>query len=111
MDSPVSKLMEELYRTRMMPKAELARRSGMSTVYLHQIFSGKRNPSRDRVLCFCLDLGATVEETQRLLEQGSLARLYARNRRDAILIHALAHKTPLQEVNDILFQAGEETLC
>ena len=42
---------------------------------------------------------------------GSLARLYARNRRDAILIHALAHKTPLQEVNDTLFQAEEETLC
>ena len=26
-------------------KAEIARRSGMSEVYLHQVFSGRRNPS------------------------------------------------------------------
>jgi Zn-dependent M16 (insulinase) family peptidase len=92
-------------------KAELARRAGMSDVYLHQVFSGKRKPSRDRVLCFCVGLDATVEETQKLLEQASLARLYPRNRRDAIVLHGLAHGTALDEINDALFVAGEETLC
>ena len=107
-------MMAELYHTRKadeLSKAEVARRAGMSDVYLHQVFSGKRRPSRDRVLCFCIGLGAAVEETQRLLERSSMACLYPRNRRDAIIIHALAHKTPLEEVNDALFVAGEATLC
>jgi transcriptional regulator with XRE-family HTH domain len=37
-------------------KAELARRSGMSTVYLYQVFSGRRKPSRDRLISLCFGL-------------------------------------------------------
>ena len=107
-------MMERMYQARKersVTKAELARRAGMSDVYLHQVFSGKRKPSRDRVLCFCVGLDATVEETQKLLEQASLAQLYPRNRRDAIVLHGLAHGTALDAINDALFAAGEETLC
>ena len=107
-------MMERMYQARKersVTKAELARRAGMSDVCLHQVFSGKRKPSRDRVLCFCVGLEATVEETQKLLEQASLARLYPRNRRDAIVLHGLAHGTALDAINDALFAAGEETLC
>ena len=53
-------------------KAELARRSGISEVYLHQVFAGRRNPSRDRLLCICVGLGITLDETQRMLTQGGL---------------------------------------
>ena len=59
-------MMERMYQARKersVTTAELARRAGMSDVYLHQVFSGKRKPSRDRVLCFCVGLDATVEET------------------------------------------------
>ena len=52
-------------------KAELARRSGMSTVYLYQVFSGRRRPSRDRMLCLCFGLGCSPDTTQELLKKGS----------------------------------------
>ena len=44
-----------------------------------------------------------------------LNRLYERtglpkNRRDAIILHGIAHGTPLMEINDILFQEGEKPL-
>lgn len=58
-DQSVARMLKELYETRDLTKAELARRSGISEVYLHQVFSGRRNPSRDRlvslllVLCLC----------------------------------------------------------
>lgn len=82
----------------------------MSEVYLHQVLSGRRNPSRDRLLCLCLVLGTELEETQTLLQSAGYARLYPKVRRDAVIIHALIHRTDLNEVNDKLFAENEKTL-
>ena len=92
-------------------KAALAKRSGMSDIYLHQIFSGRRNPSRSRLLCLCIGLGASLEETQELLKLCGLAQLYPKLRRDAIIIFALSHHMTLFEVNDKLFTENLDTLC
>lgn len=91
-------------------KSALARQSGMSEVYLHQVFSGRRTPSRTRLLCMCFGLQATVEEAQVLLKQCGYAPLYPKNRRDAILLYGLSHKETLFQINDTLFDEGEETL-
>ena len=45
----VPELLRRMFLKTDLSKAELARRSGVSTVYLHQVFAGRRNPSRDRV--------------------------------------------------------------
>ena len=82
----------------------------MSEVYLYQVLSGRRNPSRDRLLCICFGLGTTEEETQRLLKRAGFAPLYPRLKRDAIILHGIAHGTPLAEVNDKLFEKNEGTL-
>ena len=65
----VPELLDQLYSTKPISKSALAKRSGISEVYLHQVFSGRRTPSRDRLLCICVGMGATLEETQRLLLQ------------------------------------------
>lgn len=91
-------------------KAELARRAGMSEVYLHQALSGRRRPSRDRLLCLCVGMESTLEETQELLRQAGCAPLYPRRKRDAIIGHGLLHGTPLVEINDKLFSENEKTL-
>ena len=91
-------------------KSALARQSGMSEVYLHQVFAGRRTPSRTRLLCMCFGLQATVEEAQVLLKQCGYAPLYPKNRRDAILLYGLSHKETLFQINDTLFDEGEETL-
>ncbi len=93
-----------------LPKAEIARRSGMSEVYLHQVFSGRRNPSRDRLLALCVGMGASLEEADQLLKQAGCARLYPRLRRDAIISHGLIHHHPLREINETLFAENEKTL-
>mgnify|MGYP000763485078 CR=1 FL=1 len=99
-----------LYETKDLTKAELARRSGISEVYLHQVFSGRRNPSRSRLLCLCFGLGVTLEESQELLKQCGYARLYPKNRRDAIILYGIANGMDLFAVNDKLFVENEETL-
>lgn len=103
-------LTQLLYKAKDLTKAELARRSGISEVYLHQVFAGRRIPSRDRLLCICIGLSLTLEETQRMLTQGSYALLYPRTKRDAIISYGLVHQLPLQEINDKLFAEQEKSL-
>lgn len=109
-NSSFSQLLQELFDRRDISKATLAKRAGMSEVYLHQLFAGGRNPSRNRILCLCLGLSATLEETQDLLVGSGNAALYARERRDAIILYGLLHGLEPNEVNDLLFSENEKTL-
>lgn len=106
----IAPLLTGLLRRKGISKAELARKANMSEVYLHQVFSGRRKPSRDRLLCLCMGLGASLEETQELLKKTGYAQLYPRLKRDAILSHGIIHGTPLNEVNDKLFAENEKAL-
>lgn len=109
-DRSVAELLTELYHKRSLSKASLARQAGMSEVYLHQVFSGRRNPSRDRLLCLCVGMSATLEETQDLLKQAGYAQLYPKNKRDAIISFGLFHGMELTAINDKLFKENEKTL-
>ena len=109
-DTPLQLTLQRLYTTTGLSKAALARRAGMSEVYLHQVFAGRRKPSRDRLICLCVGLEATLEESQRLLKQAAYAQLYPKLRRDAIIIHGILHHTALSEINDKLFAENEKTL-
>ena len=106
----VGEMLEALFRQRTLTKAALAKRAGMSEVYLHQVFAGRRNPSRSRLLCLCFGLRASAEETQELLKRAGLAQLYPKNRRDAIILYGLLNEMDLFAVNDRLFAENEETL-
>ena len=109
-DVPLQEAIQRIFDGKGMSKAQLAKQSGISEVYLHQLFSGRRFPSRSRLLCLCFGLGATVDEAQSLLQQARHAPLYSRDRRDAI-IFALSHHMTLFEVNDKLFTENLDTLC
>lgn len=98
-DKTVIELLGELYERKSLSKAALAKQAGMSEVYVHQVFSGRRTPSRDRLLCLCIGLEATLEETQRLLKQAIYAQLYPANKRDAIIIHGIIHRTSLSQID------------
>ena len=109
-DANVQELLNSLYLKTDLSKAELARRSGVSTVYLHQLFSGRRNPSRDKLICLMIGLGATLDDTQELLRRSGFAELYAKDKRDAIIIFAFEHGLSRVECDDELYRLGEKTL-
>ena len=106
----VTEMLTMFYERRNMTKSQLAQRSCMSEIYLHQIFSGRRKPSRDKLLCLCVGMDLSIEDTQRLLKEASFAQLYPRIRREAIIYHGIVHHTPLNEINDKLFEADEKAL-
>lgn len=106
----VSTLLNQMFERCEFSKATLAKESAVSEIYLHQIFSGHRNPSRVRLICLCFGMRASLEETQELLKHSGHAPLYSKNRRDAIIMYGLAQKISLFEINDKLFLENEETL-
>lgn len=109
-DDSISGMLNKLYESKDISKAALARKAGMSEVYLHQVFSGRRNPSRDRLLSLCIGMGASMEETQTMLKLAGYAELYPRNRRDAIISFGILHGEELEQINDKLFLEKEKTL-
>ena len=109
-EQSVPELLSELYAKKLVTKATLAKKAGISEVYLHQVFSGRRKPSRDRLICLCIGLGATLEETQTLLKLASYAQIYPKIKRDAIIGHGILHNTYLNDINDKLYAENEKTL-
>ena len=103
-------LISGILKKKKITKSELASRSGMSEVYLYQILNGRRTPSRDRMICICLGLGCSMEETQDLLKQGCFAMLYPRVKRDAVIMFALEEHWDINRLNDELFDIEEETM-
>ncbi len=47
-----------VFRAQGRSKSEVARAAGISDIYLYQIFSGKRVPSRGKLISICLGLAA-----------------------------------------------------
>lgn len=107
----VAQLINQIFLKKNMSKAQLAKQSGISEIYLHRIFSGLRKPSRDRLICLCFGLSATLDEAQELLTHCGYARLHPKIRRDAIILYGLLHGNNLFEINHQLFDADEEPLC
>ena len=102
--------LKRLFYSKKISKASLAKKACISEVYLHQVFAGKRNPSRNRLICLCFGLGASLEETQEFLKHCGCAQLYPKIKRDSIIVHGLVHELDLNKVNDKLFAENEESL-
>lgn len=93
-------------------KSEMIKLSGLDRTYTYQILSGaKKNPDRDKVLAICFALKLSFEETQNLLKTAKYPILYARIKKDSIIIFALQHNASLADVNEMLYDFGFNTLA
>ena len=82
----------------------------LNEVYAYQIISGARRPSRDKLLCLCIAMKATLDETRELLVRGGFAPLYVRSQRDSIIIFAISHGETILELNNNMYDHGEPLL-
>lgn len=90
--------------------SQMIKLSGLDRTYTYEILSGKKKPSRDKVLAICFALELTFEETQNLLKATGYPILYARIKKDSILIFALQHNAALADANEMLFDFGFQIL-
>ncbi len=102
-----------LYRlmtARNLKPKDVVTESGLERSYFYHILSGKKLPLRNVVLRISLCIGASYQETNKLLLLASQGALYPRVRRDAALIYCIEHKYTMSEANDFLKSLGETAL-
>lgn len=106
----VSDYLNELLIMYNLEKCDVAKRGGFAGNYPYQIFNGKKNASRDKLIQIALGFPLTLEETQELLRLGGYSELYVRDSRDAFLMFAIEKKYELQELNELLYKNKKKIL-
>ena len=91
-------------------KAKVIKNAELNEIYAYQIFSGKRIPSRDKLLCLCLGMELDSAETNQLLKNVGFAPLYPKNKRDSIILFGIEKGQSVIEINEVLYENGEKTL-
>ena len=97
--------LNKLLKQYQVTKNEVIRRSG-----LNQIFAGSKKPSRDKLIALIFGFPLHLNDAQRLLRVGGASELYPRVRRDSIILFGLKQKLSVQELDDLLFELGEQTI-
>lgn len=81
---------------------QVIRRANLEKSYGHQLFSGKRNPSRDTVLQLAFAMGADLAQAQEMLRIARRSLLYPRIKRDTVIIYCLHNHISLVDTEIIL---------
>jgi len=68
---------------------QVIRTGGIDRTYGHQLFSGLRQPSRDKVIQLAFGFSMSVDEAQELLKIAGKSPLYPKLRRDAAIMYCL----------------------
>ena len=81
---------------------QVIRRANLEKSYGHQLFSGKRNPSRDTVLQLAFAMKADLPQAQEMLRIAHRSQLYPRIKRDTVIIYCLHNHISLLDAQIIL---------
>ena len=81
---------------------QVIRRADLEKSYGHQLFGGKRNPSRDTVLKLAFAMRQDLVEAQEMLRIARKSPLYPRFKRDTVIIYCLHNHISLTETQIIL---------
>ena len=102
--------LNDLVLSSSMRKVEIIEKADFDTVYFYQILSGKKTPSRDKLLRLLIAMRVPFKSCQFMLRLYGHATLYPRIARDSILIYCINNEFPLEKVQQELCTAGEEPI-
>lgn len=107
---PLHEYLRQLCQSRGETAERVIERAGIDRAVGDQLFSGRRKPSRDRVIQLAFGFGLDVEETQQLLKIARHTFLYPKIKRDAAIIYCLARNMGLAETQNVLADFDLQTL-
>lgn len=96
----------ELCKTRGEVPERVIKRGGIENSFGHQLFSGRRKPSRDTVIQLAFGFEADVELAQTLLKYARRSQLYPRIKRDAAILYCLYNHLSFLNVQEVLYDLG-----
>jgi transcriptional regulator with XRE-family HTH domain len=106
----LSQYLTQLCERRGVTANKLIKQVDIDRVFGHQIFSGRRIPSREYILKIAVGLEVSVDECQRLLTISGNSQLYARIPRDAAIIYCLHNKLDFAKTQEKLFESDMTVL-
>ena len=86
--------------------ADVVRDSFLDRTYVYQIFSGKKTPSRDKLISLAFGLHLSDNETQTLLKISCNRTLYVKDGRDAIILFSISNNKTVSQTNSLLMDNG-----
>jgi len=103
--------LEKLLSSKGLKRQDVIKCAELDGNYINQLFNGnKTNPGRDHTLSLAFGFGLNKDEADRLLKIAGAGALYTKNKRDAVLIHALENGKSVVEANEVLTSLGLRTL-
>lgn len=109
-DQNLSEHLCRIFEERSLSKSAVVRNSDLNEVYAYQILSGKRSPSRDKVIRLCIGADFSIEDTNQTLRIAGFTPLYPKFSRDSIIIFGIQKKYTIWQINEELYSHNEETL-
>lgn len=91
-------------------KGEVLEKAQIERHYGYQIFSGTKNPSRDKLIMLCFGMELQLDEIQQILKKCSFGELYPRDRRDSVIIFAIHHNLSIMDTNEMLYEMNLKLL-
>ncbi len=107
---PFPECLDGWLKKKQLSRADVVRQSNLNKAYVYQIFSGRKYPSRDKVIALGFGLKLNIEEMPLLLKQAGYRTLYPRDTRDALLLFALKEGMNILDTNNLLYDHEVEVL-
>ena len=110
LQSSLPALLEECCKKSGMHKTDIIRASGINEIYAYQIFSGRRTPSRKKLLALAVAMQLEPSDVQELLRCAGFAPLYVKIPYDSVVIYGICKRLSLTEINEMLFHYCEDSI-
>lgn len=107
----LSDYLKQLPQEKGLERSRVVRMADLNETFGYQIFTGSRNPSRNKVLQIAFAMALSMKETNRALTAAGVSVLNCKDRRDAIIIFCIDRGCSLQKVNDELTASLVEHLA
>ena len=104
--------MESIIKRKKLRRQDIFQKADMPQKYGYKLLSGETHTTdRDKLLRIFIAMNMTLKETQRALSLYGMPRLYAKKKRDAMLIIAFNKgMSSVDDVNEYLKEKGEAEL-
>ena len=106
----ISDYLYDIFKEKCLVKSQVLKKAEVDEIYGYQIFSGRKNPSRNTLIAICIGARFTLNEIQTALKIAGYATLYAKNKRDSLIIWGINNSKSVIEINEMLFNENEDTL-
>ena len=109
-DKQLNNFLNELIERNAISKSKIIRQADINEIYGYQIFSGKRFPSRNKLLRICIGAEFSINEINDVLTVGEFSPLYPRIKRDSIIIFGIQNQYTIYQINELLHSHQLELL-